>query len=198
MKKYLSKWYLYLLAISVSVVAFCLSVTFKTNPKETERVNFFLSTYNAETTKLDNALESKKPSSIKQINITYCSFYSSSFEYIYQTTRKEMDFYILPGSFVNDSEGLYKYYPELDETYLNEYFELTLSYLNLEDKPKAIKIYDHNSKEGFFKDYVTYNSELNEEDFYLLFNGSSPNIGNINLKSTTDHALQIVKELFKL
>ena len=60
MKKYLSKWYLYLLAIALSVASFCLAVTFKTNPKNTERVNFFLGTYDAQTTQLKNKLMENK------------------------------------------------------------------------------------------------------------------------------------------
>ena len=197
MKIYLNKWYLYLLVTVISVVGFCLAVTFKTNPSKTEKVNFFLGTYDAKASKLDEKLESMKLSSIKQINITFSYYGSSSFSYVFQTTREEMDFYILPISFVNGDENLANHFSILDTNYLDNYFNLTLNYLSLKEKTRGIKIYDHESKQGFFKDYVTYESDTNEEDFYIFFNYKSPNFDKIN-NGQTSHALYIIKLMLNL
>lgn len=197
MKKYLSKWYLYLIAIVISVVVFCLSITIKTNPSKLEKVNFFLGTYDALTSDLDKELESQSSDDIKQINITFSFYGSSSFEYVYETTRSEMDFYILPLSFLNSNESRYVYFADLNEAYLNEYFGTELSYLHYDATTVGIKVYDHLTKEGYFKDYVTYATGSSEEDFYLFYNRQSQNLGNIN-ESKTDHALCVSKILFNL
>ncbi len=197
MKKLLSKWYLYLVAISVSVVAFCLSITIKTSPSKLEKINFFLGTYDALVTNLDKELEEKSSKDIKQINITFSFYGSSSFSYVFETTKQEMDFYILPSSFVGDIEAMYLHFQTLDESYLNEYFESELSYLSFENSIKGIKVYDHILKDGYFKDYVTYSNQLSEDDYYLFYNYKSPNLGNLN-EGKTDHALSVSKILFNL
>ena len=61
MRNLFSKWYLYLLSAVVSTVAICLSISFKTAPKDHERIDIFIGALEMKTSQFDRDIDEKNP-----------------------------------------------------------------------------------------------------------------------------------------
>ena len=198
MAKILSKWYFYLLSIAVSVSAFCILVSVKTNPKRTEKISILIGSYDAKVTDLENELKNNKPEQVKDVQIRYLNLHAKNFQYLFSSLRDDVDMFILPISYVEGrEEGTVKYAANLDEEYVNHNIGKEPTYYSYDDKNKGIQIYDSESDVGCMKDYITYNEDDNKSDYYLFFSYKSKNIGKIN-NSKSETAYQIVKEMYKL
>ena len=67
MAKIVSKWYIYLLSFFIAVTSFCVVTTVKTNPKETERINFVVGAVDINSYQLETKLKENKPKKLQLI-----------------------------------------------------------------------------------------------------------------------------------
>lgn len=199
MRRFLSKWYLYLLAIIISVSAFCILTNIKTNPKRTERINFIVACYDAQVYKLEQALKEKKPDYLKEINCTYLNIDADNFGYLFYSLRGDADFFILPINYVdNNQDSTIKYAANIiDTNYVDNKLNAKQEYYSYEGYSKGFKIYDSLLDEGILKDYLTYNVKEEKSDYYLFFNYNSPNVGSLN-NSESEVAFDAIKTMFIL
>ena len=199
MARIFSKWYIYLLSIAISVISFCLIVSFKTAPKEHERLQIFLGAYEAKVMDLQDRLEEEKPDGVKSISLRFNYVSSSNFTYIFSTLRTEMDIIILPKSYVEENEGAtLNYFANIDTEYLQKEIGREFDYyVNNDSETKGFKIYDSSLEEGLFKDLITYSGDNDKSDYYLFFSYKSNNIGELNKKSKTKHALELIKNIYE-
>lgn len=198
MAKILSKWYLYLLSIAVSVSAFCILTSIKTNPKRTEKISVLIGSYDAKVNDLEKELNNNKPEQVKDIQIRYLNLHAKNFQYLFSTLRDDIDMFILPNSYVAGKEDdTVKYAANLDAKYVDSKVEKEFEFYVYDGYNKGIKIYDSDSDIGCMKDYITYNEDDNKSDYFLFFSYKSKNIGKVN-SSESETAYQIVKEMYKL
>ena len=52
-------------------------------------------------------------------------------------------------------------------------------------------------EEGLFKDLITYSGDNDKSDYYLFFSYKSKNTGELNKKSKTKHALELIKNIYE-
>lgn len=198
MSKIMSKWYLYLAGVLLSVTAFCVGVSIKTNPKPTERINFVIGAFEADIYNLDKKLSENKPDGLKVIEGKFHYISASNFGYIFSSLRGTSDFFILPEIYVeSDLNNTARYAANLDEDYIDSQLGKEFEYYSAFEHLKGIKIFDSETQEGYLKDYITYETEEVKSDYYLFFTYNSSNIGEIN-NSKSVHAFEIVKKMLKL
>ena len=191
---------LYILFISaiLTSVVFVILINVKTNPSKTERISFFIGASDCNTSSLKKEIVKNKPNKIKQINLNFNYVNSSTFSYVYNTVKSEMDFYILPYSFIKDgSDSFYLNFANIKTSYINEYLKSNLDFYEYNGDFKAIKVYDNEKEVGFASNFITYVNDNYHDDYYLLCNYKSPNIGELN-NSKTSFALDIIKTLINL
>ena len=198
MAKIVSKWYIYLLSFFIAVTSFCVVTTVKTNPKETERINFVVGAVDINSYQLEAKLKENKPKGIKKISCNFLRLHSQNFNYLFTTLRSNSDFFILPYNYiVNEFKGITDYAANIDTTYVNEKLGEELDYCSFDDHYKGFKIYDSSLDEGILKDYITYNFEDEKDDYYLFFSFKSKNIGELN-HSKSENAYEVIKEMMAL
>ena len=201
-KKILSKWYIYILVAASATTLFCVATSIKTAPSETQKVNFFIGAYNVNVNKLQDDLMDIKDKNIINITCTYHNLNSDRFSYFYNSFKENSDFYILPSKYVEDNKSnTLEYAANLNKNYLNNYFDDELVYYENDGYTKGFKIYDHLTDTGLLKEYVSYfvnDKEETKDDYYLFFRFSSVNLGETTVKSKTDHALKVIKNMREL
>lgn len=198
MRKIWSKWYIYLTTVAVVVTSFCIAVSFKTAPKRTERVDFFIGAYDIKTEELKKEIEKKKPSGVVEVELRFHYISSKDFTYIFANFRANVDCFILPYDYVSKNENdSVKYAANLDMDYMNSEFGKENVYYKFEDRGKGIKIYDAATKTGSLTNYIQYDTDDFQSDYYLFFSYKSVNLGKNN-DSETDRAIKMAKELIQL
>ena len=198
MGKIISKWYIYVLSFAVVITAFCVFTTIKTNPKETEKINFVVGAFDVDTYHLNKKLNENKPKGIKQINCNYLKLHSHNFNYLFNSLRSGSDFFILPYNYIVDEfNGITNYAANIDVEYVDGKINQELDYCVFDEHYKGFKIYDSSLDEGILKDYITYTIEEEKDDYYLFFTFNSKNIGELN-HSKTENAYEVIKEIMEL
>lgn len=199
MHRVLSKWYLFLASVLVTVTSFCVVVFAKTSPKSEERITFVVGAFNMDVGALSQKLNEKKPSSIKEINVKFDALESYNFGYtLTSLIRSDTDFFILPHSYFDANKGgSVKYAATIKKDYVESQLERQFEYYVDGDYLKGIKIYDSSLDEGILKDYIIYTKEDDKSDYYLFFTYNSHNIGSLNDSGTTN-AFTLLKEMFAL
>lgn len=198
MHNILSKWYIYLASFAVTTTAFCVATSIKTNPKETERINFVLGSYDADVTDLEKTLNKQRIDGIKNIRCSFLKLGSKNFNYLYSSMRGDSDFFILPIVYLENSfVGATDYAANIKTEYVDEMIGSSQTYYSVGDYVKGIKIYDSKTESGILKEYITYIEGEEKSDYYLFFTFNSKNIGELN-NSKTDNAFKVIRKMITL
>lgn len=199
MRNLFSKWYLYLLSAVVSTVAICLSISFKTAPKDHERIDIFIGALEMKTSQFDRDIDEKKPDGIKKVETRFIAKTANNFSYLFFSLRSEMDFYILPLDFVEENKGdVVNYSSNIKIDYLEKELGRHFDYYyDDENRPKGFKIYDCKKEEGILGNYITYTNDEERNDYYLFFSFKTKNIGEMNGGGSTG-AFEVIDVLFNL
>lgn len=196
LRKILSRWYIYLASITLVIVSFCVAVSIKSEPKAEEKINFVIVSRGVNN-ELKNYLNNNKPNDIKKIEFRFVDLETKNLNYYFSTLRGSSDFFILPLDYAEGNSSItINYSANIKTDYLNEKLGETPTYYYSEEYAKGIKIYDGISKEGYLKDYITYNNEGETKDYYLFFTFNSKNIGQLN-NSNSEKVFEVLKEMAK-
>lgn len=166
----------------------------KVNPKAYERVNLMISSINLNNKLLEEKMMESNKVDVKEINVTFSIYDSSSMSMVYNTVFSEMDCFIFPKTFLdNRIETSYLEYAKIDETVVSNYIS-SPSFYEYEGNKYGIKVYDSLLKKGWCDSIIRYFNDSFNEDYYLFFNKKSVNLGEMN-DSSFDSALDFMKAM---
>ncbi len=161
------KWPFFLLIGVLVGASYVGIVQMKTNPKEEEKVNVFLSSYGVNKDKLLSSWKQNKGEHIQQINLSFYFSTSSDLGYLFTKQKESMDTFLLPSSFLKtlDQEMLSRDFislPAIDNGYqINGLFY-------------GETAYSSEKKTGVLSDLITYTKEnAPEEDYYIFYRRGS-------------------------
>ena len=161
------KWPFFLLVGVIAGASYVGAVQMKTNPKEEEKVNVFLSSYGVNKDKLVSLWKQNKREGIQQINLSFYFATSSDLGYLFTRQKESMDTFLLPSSFLKT----------LDQAMLSRDFvslpTLTSGY-QINGLFYGEVAYSSEAKPGVLSDFITYTKEnAPEEDYYVFYRKGS-------------------------
>ena len=161
------KWPYFLLTGLVVGSSFSALVQIKTNPKENEKVNVFLSSYGVNKDKLLSQWNEDKGENIKQINLSFYFVTSSDLGSLFTQQKESIDTFLLPASFLKT----------LDQTMLSRDFvfipNLSEGY-QIDNLFYGELAYSSKTKKGVFSDSIIYSKDnAPEEDYYIFYRTGS-------------------------
>ena len=186
-------WYYFLIGAIVSTSIVCGGIAIRCNPTSSEKVLFYISALNVDTSKLVNESQSVTSEDIRQIRINHENVIASENSRMFGLVYDSTDIYIYPES------QLERTMPLSVKLSKDNVITLLPNAIDKEIKNEcAIKIYDANSKQGCLKGIIDYHiSEARKENYYLSFYKSSLHIGKLN-NCVSNNALSIANHLLKL
>ena len=196
-------WFYYVLWLIIAVFAWEWVFAYLTKPKEEESVYLFFGVENVLTDEAHSALDSKKPEYVRNLDITFYSTRSDSFDVLFATRiQTEADVFVLPEEYCEPSAMRYLFYP-MDLSEVKEIFgeDAECGAAVCEDKAYGVKIYDKETGVGKAANYLTYTylDENGEKkavgDYYLFFNKKSLHLGKLS-KSELDGALVLASAIW--
>ena len=197
-RKIMKFWPYYLLIAFVSTVVVNFTFSLINRPKEKEVFNIFVASYGCDSDSIKNALQkvSDYPNKIRRLYVDNAILGTRQ----YQTKTKGLSFsmadlMIFPISQLDTLEKYSDFCHGFESDFVNNYFQVEDNNLLKEDtKIYGFKIYDSSLKEGLFEDYIKYENEDINEDYYLIYKKTSIHLGETKKKSQTDYALTIGRD----
>lgn len=188
-KTVLKKWYLYVIAIGLSIFGCSYYVNFINMPRNEQTISLFISSYTSDTSKVKKYLESKSPSYLREIDITNIQPDSSNLEYFFVNKGlNRADIFILHESLLT-KELLENQFAMLDNDYLSNYF-------SYESEATNHGIVVH-KKDGEDHKLITFKKDgKDDQNFYLFFRINSLHIGKLN-NSNYDTAINLTKAILE-
>lgn len=197
MNRILTKWYLYLAASAITVTSFCLAVGARTQPKETERIQFLVASPDMDLAGLNAKLEEEKPDGVKLFEARFLQLNSGNFGYLLSTMARTVDFFIVPNSYAESHySDCVQYAANINQDYLNERLGLAPHYFLAEDYAKGFTFHKGGEKDAL-SSYITYENEEEKGDYSIFFSYKSKNIGELN-HSKSELAFPAVRRLLAL
>lgn len=182
-------WYLFLIGIGVSGVAFYGLDSALTRLKPSEQLSLFLLAESFQEEKIASLLNEKKPDTIVAMEEHFVVSSNSSLSTLYSAYGPGVsDLLLLPESQLSNSA------PQLavlQDSVLLPYFDSGLTYWSYGGVNYGILSHQHTSSSQTLVGYST------TEDYYLCFSASSVQIGSLN-GSSNDAALKLGKSLLNL
>ena len=190
-KHFAEKWLRYLIALILIFIFWLVIIDALVAVKPEHKLGIFIGAYGISTA-LDENIE--KPSDIEEIEIFDVNINEDYYFVIFSAYASSGDFDF---SIVNEKqfrESDIQYYLTLDEQMLVDYFGKQ-EYYYVNDRIYGIKIYDGKTKAGILNDFIKYDFEGQNEDYYLFFYKDSIHLGELN-SSVDDKAIQTIKSIF--
>lgn len=184
-------WKYYILGIIASFLLSLTAITIASYPTKKEKVAIFLTCYKTEGN-IKEYFDSIKPEYLETIELNIKHKEDTYYGTVIKGYRKTADIMIIPESKINYI--ITKNCLVLSDDIMNELSDKTFDYYSFQDVKYGIKIYSKDTNEGILKDYVVFNKEGSEEDYYLFININSMHLGELN-NSKYDGAVIILKEI---
>ena len=166
----------------------------KTNPKSFERVNVLVSSLNLNNKILEEKMMSSNKIDVKQINVSFAIYGSSSMGMVYNTVFEEMDCFIFPKTFLDENiASNYLEYAKINTEVITNYISDPIFY-EYEGNKYGIKVYDSSNKKGWCDSIIKYSDDSFNDDYYMFFNKKSVNLGDMT-GSAYDNALDFMKAM---
>ena len=166
----------------------------KVAPKKHEKIQMFISCVDLNNKALEKAIKDTNKVDVKEINVSFAIYGSSSMNMVYSTVYSEMDVLVLPKTFLDENiEHYYPYYTKLDESVISSYVG-DVDYYTYGENKYALKIYDSATKSGWCDSIIKYEKDGFNEDYYMFFVFKSVNLGELS-KSKSNHALEFMKAM---
>lgn len=192
-------WPIYLLIAAFSIVMVNFTFSLINRPKENEVFNIFIASYGSENNSIREELQKQKdyPSNIRRFYVDNGILGTSQ----YNTKKNGLtysmaDLMVFPLSQLDTLENYSDFCHGFETKFVNEYFNINEDEQFLMDEGKiyGFKIYDSSSKKGIFSEYIKYESEDTNEDYYLIYKKTSIHLGESKQNSQTDYALTIGRD----
>lgn len=162
-----SKWPYFLLVGALSGASYAGLVSFKTEPKEKERVNVFLSSYGLDKEALLSFWNQRRSSSILRINLSFYFSTSSDLGTLFTNQKGSADTFLLPSSFLKS----------LDQSMLSrDFIPLAKNEggYSIDGVSYGELAYSSEAKSGVFSDWIVYEkAESPKDDYYIFYRRGS-------------------------
>lgn len=192
-------WPSYLLIAIVSTIVVNFTFALINRPKEKEVFNIFIASYGCENNSVKETLQRQEnyPSEIRRFYVDSGILGTKQ----YQTKKKGLsysmaDLMVFPISQLNTLEKYSDFCHGFELDFVSNYFHIDdeNNFIVEDAKIYGFKIYDATSKEGIFKEYIKYENDDINEDYYLIYKKTSLHLGKTKQNSKTDFALIIGRD----
>ena len=168
--------------------------------KQYEKIQIFSSCYGLKNKKFSDELrEYLKDDKVLEIDTYTYNPYDSNISKYYDKFGYSSDLVILREQDLLDmKETVSINYLPIDDEYLKYITSNNLDYFAYESKNYGIEIYNHSKDELEFENLFEFKVENKTDNYYLMINNSSINIGKYSQYSQTDNALKTLEYLFDI
>lgn len=180
------RYYIYLVATFLSIVAICLIINFASKPTKEQSYLVFIANEpsNTKVVNLENKIKELSSYQIKEIDIRVINPKSNMFNNVYYTVGVNADLMILPKSVIYELDT--QFYLDLPNEYISE-----TNYKTSNGVARGIRIKDN--EKSYYSDYITYG----DEEYYLFMNKSSCHLLPYKNDATTNVTSLLLKDIFK-
>lgn len=187
---FISKWYKYLFALILAIVLWILLIDLFVAPKKNEKIGIFIGSYGM-SEKINEAIT--KPDYLREINFYDVNINESYYFILFSSYASSGDFDMAIVAESQFRESDIQYYEKINQEKFEGSFGV-FDYYRVNDDIYGVKVYDSETNQGILTDYIAFEDEGFEEDYYLFFSNSSIHLGPLN-DSQYDGLYEILKEL---
>lgn len=188
--KIVKNWPVFLFLIALTSGLFCYLTSQKTKPTRSEKIVGYVSALEVNNKEIVSSINQVKSDVIRKVEIKSNDVTKSDSVRYFDAISTSVDFYIIPETYMNVSyKRAIKYTIEEINEVIPYSVETTL--YAYEGNNYGIKIYDKETKVGKLTNFITYNNETFNENYYLVLSNSAK---LIDMNKENDHG-EVIKSI---